>query len=478
MSELLERLYESLQRRLRPEDVAELVLSELKHALTRHEERVLKRAASRSLRRLYYQFTSMAQDFQRPVAPRRQAYKAEELFETAYPLSDVDCADVDKVAELICHVSTEIHKKPWESDFKADRLDRGGRKKLGLDISSRRYNKLFRFLCRFERKIDTYKLELRKYAAVRVAKSGLATRLPRADFLASLDAACFVAYFAARSGRRSVFTNTSQDRPFDEVCKVLLDRFKANPCLAGWRAIACVMPDAEVVKHLSDTDKIRLLADWMDVLHDVSQLLKQTWERGQFDRATMIVVRGDDSSTWNSCAGAWNAARQGWLSLMLALGMEDSVDELCFGKVMRLMAADVAAWHRASGGQLEPDTLVWAELPPPWEVFSGDATCTREAVERVCEKHGVDPIEKGWIQPRQAREAVPFQPTPELVHGVAVSHPHLATALRKAGWFSGKPGRELPEGAGPVVVYRDDTGAALGAAPADGDVGPRAAENN
>ena len=33
-----------------------------------------------------------------------------------------------------------------------------------------------------------------------------------------------------------------------------------------------------------------------------------------------------------------------------------------------------------------------------------------------------------------------FRQTPELVHGVTVNHPYLATVLRKAGWYSGKPG--------------------------------------
>jgi hypothetical protein len=31
-----------------------------------------------------------------------------------------------------------------------------------------------------------------------------------------------------------------------------------------------------------------------------------------------------------------------------------------------------------------------------------------------------------------------FRPTPELVHGVTVGHPALASVLRKAGAFSGQ----------------------------------------
>jgi hypothetical protein len=36
---------------------------------------------------------------------------------------------------------------------------------------------------------------------------------------------------------------------------------------------------------------------------------------------------------------------------------------MCPGKVLRLMAADVAWWHRQSGGGLHQDTAVWKELP-------------------------------------------------------------------------------------------------------------------
>jgi hypothetical protein len=313
--------------------------------------------------------------------------------------------------------------------------------------------------------VETYRRELRKYDATRIAKSSLANRIPYGDFTDSRDAACFVAYYTARNNRRSIFTNQSQDRPFDEVARMLLDRFKRNPVPEGWRVIAYVMPDVEIVRELSDEERMALLGIWLSVLNDIADLIKETWERSRFDRATMIVKRGDDSSTWNALAGAWNAARQGWLGLMNALGMEEELERLCFGKVLRLMAADVAWWHRASGGTLEPDTLVWAELPAPWEVFSGEASCTRAEVEWVCKKHGVDPVKKGWTFPRHDRHTVPFHPTPELVHGVAVTHPELATLLRKAGWFSGKAAKPLPPEAGEVIVHRDITEAALGVEP-------------
>ncbi len=106
-------------------------------------------------------------------------------------------------------------------------------------------------------------------------------------------------------------------------------------------------------------------------------------------------------------------------------------------KVLRLMAADVAAWHRASGGDLHADTGPWCDLPLPWEVLRGEP-CSRSRVEAVCGKWEVDPIKGGWIAPPPERKVAAFAPTPELVHGVTVASPHLAALLRKAGVFSGK----------------------------------------
>ena len=75
----------------------------------------------------------------------------------------------------------------------------------------------------------------------------------------------------------------------------------------------------------------------------------------------MIVRRGNDSSTWNLMAGAWNKLRDGWFGLCDALGAGEIIERQCFGKVMRLMAADVAAWHRSLKGDdaLHGDTAVW-----------------------------------------------------------------------------------------------------------------------
>jgi hypothetical protein len=142
--------------------------------------------------------------------------------------------------------------------------------------------------------------------------------------------------------------------------------------------------------------------------------------------------------------------------------MTEELDSMCFGKVLRLMAADVAAWHRLSGGELEPDSKVWSEVPLPWEVLSGEAGCTRAMVEAICRKHGVDPVKKGWTAALQKKVAE-FRPTPELVHGVIVINPQLAAAIKRAGWFSGKRAVPLDDDHGAVRVYRDQHGFVLGA---------------
>jgi len=111
---------------------------------------------------------------------------------------------------------------------------------------------------------------------------------------------------------------------------------------------------------------------------------------------------------------------------------------MCPGKVLRLMAADVAAWHRASGGDLHSDTGPWCDLPLPWEVLRG-TPCSKERVLEVCAKWNADPVKSGWVAPPPERKVARYSPTPELVHGVEVSNPQLAALLRSTGVFSGKP---------------------------------------
>ncbi|CAK0775425.1 conserved hypothetical protein [uncultured Gammaproteobacteria bacterium] len=459
---MLDSLYGSLSRRLRPEDVAQIIRDHHSQDLSPAELGVLDKAAAGSLKRGVGRLTSMSEDFFEASPPRSHIAVAQGLFKTARAMTAADCTDLDCLADFVAELSVEIHKQVGQSSFKYDRLNRTAREGTGLDLSKRRYNKMFRFLLRFEEKIERYRRELRRADLRQIAKSGLVRRISREDFDAAGAAAPFVAYYVARLNRRGMFTVSAQDRAFDEVAAMLFRRFKRAPTAAGWRIISLVMPDFDIVSYLSDEDKIKLFADWLALLGTIAQALKECADQNGFDRAAMIVRPGNDSSTWNAAAGAWNLARQGWLGTLHALGMEDMLEFLCPGKAMRLMAADVARWHAAQGGSVHQDTAVWAVLPAPWEVFSGQASCARADVEAACARFGVDPAASGWTAPRGPRQAVPFRPTPELVHGVAVSQPHLALVLRKAGWFSGKSARPLPEGVA-ALVTRDATGAAISA---------------
>jgi hypothetical protein len=238
---------------------------------------------------------------------------------------------------------------------------------------------------------------------------------------------------------------------------MLLKRCEKSPS-TNWLALAYLMPDKAVISRLSDNEKAQLLAAYWSVLWDAAEILRDVQQTSSFDMAAMIVRRGTDSSTWNQAAGAWNKSREHWISLLHALKMEEVADRFLPGKVMRLMAADVARWHQVSGGDVHPDTKVWAELPKPWEVLSGQAVCTKTMVETACKKHHVEP--KNWFGPKLDREPVRFKPTQELVHGVAVASPSLALALKKAGVFSahGLSG-EVPE----YTVATDEHGFAISA---------------
>jgi hypothetical protein len=431
-------LFHSLSKRSRPEDVAELIRRELDGSLSTAEAAVLHRAARGALSRQSWGYSSMSDEFLRPVGMANQVQTARDLFPGVASPEGGDCDRPSVLAAYIGETSRTIAKVPRQSDFKAHRLDRARREAAGLgELSKRQYNKRFRLLARMERKLDTLEREIRKREFTLVSKSRLASRIAEADFARDRDTACFVAYLTARSNLRSVFTNGPQQRAYDEIADMLFERCRRNPD-TDWWVIAHVQPDAEVLSHLTGEQKGRFLAMWFGLLTGIAGLLREVWEKSRFDRATMVVKRGDDSTTWNATAGAWNKAREAWIGVLYAMGADELLDRLCPGKVLRLMAADVAAWHRMSGGGLEPDTAVWAVLPPPWEVLDGSATCSRNDVETACRRAGVDPEKKGWTAPRPERVVEAFRPTPELVHGVEVGHPGLALVLRMLGFFSGK----------------------------------------
>lgn len=450
--ELTEELYRSLDERHRPEDVAEKVAALLGADL----DPATRKALAHVIGARRHRWSGMSTDFARPVGMGRQLAVAEALFATGEQPEDLNVVGISEYLERTC---AAIGKRIGASDFKRDRLNREARRKSGMETPRRQYNKRFRLLARMEAKVETLAAELEKREFTLVSKSRLAARLTWDDFSRDCGTACFIAYYVARCNLRSQFTNTRQQKPYDPLCDALFQRCRRSGT-ANWWAIAHTLPDAEALAHLTDEQRGALLGMWYDVLFRIAVLLQRTWERSNIDRETMIVRRGNDSSTWNVTAGAWNRAREGWVAVVHGMGVEEILERQCPGKVLRLMAADVAWWHRRSGGDLEPDTRVWSALPLPWEVVRGEAECPRSLVEEACARCGVDPVKNGWAAPRPGRAVQPFRPTPELVHGVTVASPELGVLLRKAGWFSARKARPVDVD---VVIHRDPHGAALAA---------------
>ena len=453
----LERLYKTLQERKRPEDVALMIYEIMKDDLNKQELSILDKAAQGALKRTLWAYTSMLQTFARPVGMGMKLRKAGELFEAAEP-KDEDADNPVVVEAFIRYISPEIRKHFGGNDFLKDRLNREQREAAGLDISKRKYNKLFRVLTRMEKRLLSMIDEWKKFELVNIAKHGLAHHVTWEDFSQDVNTACFIAYYTSRCNLRSVFTAGSQERPYDEIADMLFarcsakspmqssffsgfkpsNRVAAHAITTNWFAIAHVYPDATVVEKLKDEQKGELLGRWTTILQEIAVRLGAVWQHSNIARDTMIVRRGNDSSTWNAMAGAWNKARDNWMSLIYALGLSEILESVCFGKVLRLMASDVAYWHRAVGGGLDPNTFVWGELPLPWEVFEGRNTCTLQTVRDVCKRHNLDPEKSGWLAPRPKGKVATFKPTPELVHGVTVGNPFLAKVLRERGYYSGK----------------------------------------
>lgn len=430
----IEQLYATLNERRRPEDVADMIVQLVKDDFTRSEHVTIEKAAKGALARSVHRYTSMLQLFAEAIGAGKQVAKAIEIFK----LELTKKADYNKPEEIeafLKEVSPIIHKTVGQNNFTQDRLNKEQRKANGLDLSKRNYNKKWRLLKRIEVRLQKLLKELRKVEFQKIAKHGLAHTVTWQDFSADLNTACFIAYYNARCNVRSVFTNQSQERPYDDISHMLF--LRCTPTTANWWAVAHIYTSQEVLAKITDEQKGILLGRWTGALQDIAQLLDEVWTTNQINRETMIVKRGNDSSTWNNTAGAWNKARDNWMNLIYSMGLDYILDELCFGKVLRLMAGDVAYWHRISGGGLDPNTQVWNKLPLPWEVFQNKAQCNREIVTQLCKDAGLDAEKSGWIAPRLHGIAT-FTPTPELVHGVVISNPFLATVLKRHKYFSGK----------------------------------------
>lgn len=445
-------LHASLDARRRPEDVAEVIVRATGSTLDRQDRALIEGVARWSLRHRGY-WTSMSDDFERADDGASQAAAVSRLFGRG---DDIDAADAAALASLASDAGAEIAWSAERADFKFDRLNRAERQAAGFGgLSKRQYNRRFRALRRLDDKATRLGRQSRLRRLTLFARTGFAAEIPLARFAADPAAGAFIAYFAARKNLRRMFSLDGRENPFDEVAEMLLDRCEASPS-TDWAMIALVRPTPDVLARLTDTERGELLGRYSALMRETAAEMGRLWRAGDYDRVRMIVRQGNDSSTWNALAGAYNAARAGWISVLSAAGALELLDLSCPGKALRLMAADLVWWHRSEDGDVDDDTKVWAAMPLPWEVLEGSASATRAEVERICQGLGVDPLARGWVAPRALGETAAFRPTPELVHGVSIADPAWAMLLRSSGAFSGRGGRPFrPERAGEIAQGLD-----------------------
>ncbi len=446
MADQLTFLYESLTGRHRPEEILGAIGS-----LPAVREAMANLAADLASARRWgrWGWSSMSSDFDAPKPPIRLARSLLERADLPH-LTDSNLSNPAVLRGMLLIVWEELgfepgrerswRSRPTRAELRDPEFPRGIRQ---APYGRRAYNRVVRLALYLERELEALEHQQVLFELGRVAKTVFAAKLPEDEFRRDELTAALVAYVTANLGRRSLFIAGPQARAFDEVAEAIVERLQAradDPVQPqpNWFAIAHVHPAPEVLSRLEPTQVTVLLGHALETMRVAGLELQRVYEAGQFNLGQMVVERGQDSSTWNASAGGWNKARQVWLACMAALGREDSLDRFLPGKVMRLMAADVAAWHRSRGGAVDPDTAVWANLPKPWHVLFGTGFCGRRAVEDVCRRHGVDPIKSGWSRPRSITTADVWRPTPETVHGVVVADPALAVWLRRIGVFSGK----------------------------------------
>src|SRR5688500_14925104 len=306
----LRDLFLTLDERKRPEDVARIIVA-LGHAVGD-----VKRPLQ-SVARCSDAYSYMSQDFQRSRASLAAQMKvASNLFAVAAP---ADEADVEAVHRYLADVEAQIGKSVGRNDYKHDRRNRGERAARGIDLSRRQYNKRFRVAAKMEDKLRRRAREDARRALTLASKSRLASLLTWEQFSADVESACFIAYYVARCNLRSVFTVNVQERAYDQVCDAMMKRLRRSDT-TNWFAIAHVMPDGEVARRLWARDKGALLGRYYEMVVEAGKFLGEVWASSTINVRTMIVRKGNDSSTWNLMAGAWNKLRDGWFALCHALG--------------------------------------------------------------------------------------------------------------------------------------------------------------
>jgi hypothetical protein len=435
---MINELHATLDRRATPQQVAAVIVAGGGAGRGRTGELLRRVAYSRPGGYV----SSMPADFERADDCRAQLAAAGRMFGVS--VDGIDPGDVTDMRDFITLLGRSLGGWMPGDDWKRDRLDKAARRSAPRTVierglaSKRQYNRHVRVLRHLWDKAQRMGGMQEGRRLVLIGRSGFAFRITAARMARDPLTAMFVAYYAARRNERREFTLNSRGNAIDELAEALL-----ADALAGADAdvemLAWVYPRPQVLARLTAEQLGRLLGDWHKVMADTAAQLKAAWPGDEnVNRASMIVRRGMDSSTWNTMASAYNAARSAWIGCVAAAGALPLLEPALPGKVMRLMAADLAYWHRASGGDVDPNTAVFADLPLPWEVLEGRARCTAADVRAACAEAGMAADGSGWTAPLPDGQVAEYRPTPELVHGIAVADPAWAGLLRRGGAFSGK----------------------------------------
>lgn len=421
---ILSELHASLTSRWRPEDVAALVSRVLAGRLSHAEVSVLSEATRWAARTGY--FTLMSASWERASDASSTVGYVGRVF------GDTAAVDPTDVVSLRAYRDRLAQRIGWVPE-KAERWDVSRIHEAGFSV--RRYHRAWHALDVLTEKITTVeRMQLRRFCA-QSARVGLGTTVAVEEVAADPDAACFVAYYTARRNTRRGFTLEGRDNPFDAIAAMLLARLNDQ---SDWWMVARSYPRPEVLVRLAPDRQGELIGAWWHTMRIAAALCAEIDKRSPVNRSTMIVQRGQDSDTWNLAAGAYNVARAAWLSALSATGSLDILSATCPPKLPKLMAGDLIFWHTVTGGQAtHPDVRVAARLSPAWKVVTGEASCTARDVRLACMDESIEAETTGWTAPLAKGALGSVTPTPELVHGITVGDPILASILRRAGVWSG-----------------------------------------
>ena len=426
----IENLHQTLDRRATPEQVARIIRDSGIRWPAAVQVELHRVAAARPS----WYVSSMSEDFERADDCAAQLAAVGRMF--GVDVSDVRPDDLPGIRALITELGKRLGGWMPGHDWKADRLNKAGRRSSCTVVarglaSKRQYNRHVRVLRHLWDKAVRMGGMQRQRELVLTGRSGFASRITLDRFRADPAMACFVAYFTARKNVRRAFTLAGRENPVDQLAQGLLDAVLAGRG-ADWEMLAWVYPRPVVLARLTPRQLGVLLGDWHAVMAATAAELERAWPGDEsVNRMTMIVRRGMDSSTWNTMAQAYNAARAAWLGCVAASGALALLEPACPGKVMRLMAADLAWWHQSSGGDVEPNTVAWARLPLPWQVLQGTRRCTAADVRAACAQGRRGPRGQRLDGPAAGRHPGASSRRPQdLVHGIAVADPAWAAVLR------------------------------------------------